>query len=172
MKEVYMKTTETEMREEPAMILYRILSMPVRRWLLIVALVLFSMALSVVVFAGEPEQRSGYCNLQSGLAGALNLSRAQCEGLRQLTDKFRNDAAITREKLMEKRFELRRLSDDPKANPYAINKVERELNFLEQEFKRRAQQIEIDQRRLLTPEQINKIKGMPYGYDSQGYGRK
>ncbi len=152
-----MKTTETEMREEPAMILCRILSMPVKRWFLIAALVLFSMALCVVVFAGEPVQCSDSCEAPSGLAAALNLSQKQRENLQQLADQFSNDTATTRGKIIEKRFEHKRLSEDPKANPYAINK---------------AQQTEVDQRRLLTPEQINKIKNMPYGYDSQGYGRK
>jgi len=167
-----MKTTETEMREEPAMILCRILSMPVKRWFLIAALVLFSMALCVVVFAGEPVQCSDSCEAPSGLAAALNLSQKQRENLQQLADQFSNDTATTRGKIIEKRFEHKRLSEDPKANPYAINKVERELNTLQQELYRRAQQTEVDQRRLLTPEQINKIKNMPYGYDSQGYGRK
>jgi Spy/CpxP family protein refolding chaperone len=73
---------------------------------------------------------------------------------------------------MEKRLELRKLSEDPQADPYAINKVERELNSLEQELSRRAHQTEVDQRRVLTPEQINKMKDMPYGYGSQKYGRR
>jgi hypothetical protein len=172
MKKVYMKTTETEMREEPATTLCRMLVTPVKGWFFVIALVLLFMSLCVAVFAGEPGQQSGYCDLQSGLAGTLNLSQTQYEGLRQLTDRFRNDAAIMREKIMKKRLELWRFSEDSRANPYAINKVERELNALEQEFYRRAQQTEAEQRRLLAPEQIKKIKDMPYGYDSQGYRRK
>jgi len=73
---------------------------------------------------------------------------------------------------MEKRLELGRLSEDPKTDPYAINKVERELNTLEQELSRRTYRTEVDQRRLLTPEQLSKMKDTPYGYGSEGYGRR
>ena len=73
---------------------------------------------------------------------------------------------------MEKRLELRRLSEDPKANLYAINKVEKELNAFEQEFYRKAQQTEVDQRRLLAPEQIKKIKDMPMDTTHRGMRKK
>ena len=78
--------------------LCRMLVMPVKGWFFVIALVLlFFMSLCAVVFAGEPEQRSGYCDLQTGLARTLNLSRAQCESLRQLADQFSNDTASIRE---------------------------------------------------------------------------
>lgn len=158
-----MKTTEAEMREELDTCLCGILARPVKRWFLVIALVLLFMALCAVVFAGESGQQSGYCDLQSGLAGSLNLSQTQCESLRQLANQFSNDTATTRSKIMEKRFELRRLSEDPRANPYAINRVERELNALEQVFYRRAQQTGAEQRRFLTPQQVKKINDMSYG---------
>jgi Spy/CpxP family protein refolding chaperone len=73
---------------------------------------------------------------------------------------------------MEKRLDLKRLSKDPEANIYTIRKVERELNVLEQEFSRKISQVEIEHRRILTPEQINRIKDTAYGYNPQGRGRK
>jgi len=167
-----METTGTGIRKEQTTIPCCIPGMSVKHWFFIIALVLLLMALCVAVFAGEPGQQSGYCDLQSGLPATLNLSRKQCEKMRQLTDRFRNDTAITRGKIMEKRLELGRLSEDPKTDPYAINKVERELNTLEQELSRRTYRTEVDQRRLLTPEQLSKMKDTPYGYGSEGYGRR
>jgi hypothetical protein len=167
-----MKTTETEIRIEPATTLCHILSMPIKHWLTVIALILFSIALCVVVFAGEPVQCSDSCEAPSGLAATLNLSQKQRENLEQLADRFSNDTAAIRGTIMVKRFELRRLSEDPRTSPYTIDKVKWELDVLEQEFSRKTRQIEIDQRKLLTPEQINKIKDMRYRHDSQGYRRR
>jgi len=165
-----METEGIETKAEQITIRYCIAGIPVTRLLRIIALVILFAALCVVVFAGEPEPPD--CDLQSGLPATLSLSQKQCEKIRQLTDRFRKDTAGTRAKIMEKRLELRRLSEDPKADPYAINKAEQELNALEKELFRRAYRTEVDQRRLLTPEQINKIKDIPSGYGSQGYGRR
>jgi hypothetical protein len=167
-----MKTIETEIRIEPATTLCHILSMPIKHWLTVIALVLFSMALCVVVFAGEPVQCSDSCEAPSGLAATLNLSQKQREDLQQLADRFSNDTALMRGKIVEKRLVLKRLSKDPEANIFTITKVERELNLLEQEFSGKIHQIEIEHRRILTPEQINKMKDTLYGYDSQVYGRR
>jgi Spy/CpxP family protein refolding chaperone len=139
-----MKTTNSETREEPGTILCRILGMPVKQWFFIIALVLLFVAFGVLVFAEERGQQPGDCDLQRGLAATLNLSQRQCENMRQLTDRFRKDTAITRGKIMEKRIELKRLSEDPKADRYAINNVGQKLNTLEQEFYGRAYQTEID----------------------------
>jgi hypothetical protein len=172
MKETQMKTTETEIRIEPATTLCHILSMPIKHWLTVIALILFSIALSIVVFAGEPVQCSDSCDAPSGLAATLNLSQKQREDMQQLADQFSNDTAAIRGKIMEKRLDLKSLSKGPDANIYTIRKVERELNVLEQEFSRKIRQTEIEQRKILTPAQINKMKDMPYGYDSQGHGRR
>lgn len=164
-----METTGTGTREKQTMILCRIPGMSVKRWFFILTLLLLFIGLYVIVFAQEPGQQPGSCDLQSGLPATLNLSRQQCEKMRQLTNRFYNDAAITRGKIMEKRLELKRLSRDPKADPHAINQAERELDSLEKSLFIRAQQAEVDQRRLLTPEQINRMKDEPYGYRRRGY---
>jgi Spy/CpxP family protein refolding chaperone len=172
MKEEHMKTTETEIRIEPATTLCHILSMPIKHWLAVLVLVLFFVAFCMVVCAGEPEQCSDSCEAPSGLAATLNLSQKQREDLQQLADQFSNHTAAIRGTIMVKRLELKRLSNDPEANIYTSRKVERELAILEQEFSRKIHQIEIEHRKILTPEQINKMKNLPYGYDSQGHGRR
>lgn len=167
-----MKETETEIRIEPATMLCRVLSMPIKHWLIIIAIILLSIALYVVVFAGEPLQCSDSCEAPGGLAATLSLSQKQREDLQQLADQFGNDTATIRGKIMEKRLVLKRLSKDPEANIYTITKVERELNPLEQEFSGKIHQEEIEHRKILTPEQINRIKDTLYGYDSQVHGRR
>jgi len=149
-----METTGT--REEQTTMLCHILAMPVKHWFLILAIVLIFMALCVVVFAGEPGAPD--CDLQSGLAATLNLSQKQCEDLRQLTDRFYDDTAVTRNKIVEKRLELKDLSRVPKTDPYVIDKKGKELSALEQELSRRARQTEQDQKKFLTSEQLNKMK--------------
>lgn len=165
-----METNDTDMREEPATILCRILSMPIKRRLYVTALILFFMALCVAVFAGEPGQLPDLCDLQGGLAGTLNLSQEQCKKIQELADRFRNDSAPIRARIMEKRFEHMKVSEDPQTDQHTINKLERELNDLERELARMAQRAESEQRRALNTEQIKKMSDSPYGYGTQGYG--
>jgi Spy/CpxP family protein refolding chaperone len=164
-----MGATGTGTREGRATILHSFPDMFVKDWFLILALVLLFVAFCAVVFAGEPVQQPGPCDAQSGLAANLNLSQEQCEKLRQLAERFRSDTAATKGKIMEKRFELRRLSEDPKVDPNAIYRLQRELNILEQTLSRRVLQAETDQRRLLNPEQINKMNNVPNGYTLRVY---
>jgi hypothetical protein len=168
-----METTGT--KEEQTTILCRILAMPMKHWLFILVLVLLFLALYVAVFAGESE--SPRCDLQSGLAAALNLSQQQCEDIRRVTERFYDDTAGIRNKSVEKCFELKNLTKVPKADQYAVAKTERGLNALEHEFFRRIHQVELDQGRLLGPDQINKMKEMTSEYNLQpsrrrGYERK
>jgi len=165
-----METNDTGMREEPATILCRILTVPIKRWLYVTALVLFFMALCVAVFAGEPGRLPDLCYLQGGLAGALNLSQEQCKKIQELADRFRNDSVAIRARIMEKRFEHMKISEDPQTDQHTINKLERELNDLERELARMAQRAESEQRRALNTEQIKKMSDSPYGYGTQGYG--
>jgi len=74
-----------------------------------------------------------------------------------------------RARIMEKRFELKKALEDPNADPASINKIERELNRLEYEFARMAQQTQARQRQVLTPEQIDKLKAIPYKYGSPDF---
>ncbi|MDD5007795.1 MAG: Spy/CpxP family protein refolding chaperone [Syntrophorhabdaceae bacterium] len=173
-----METKNTDIREGFATTLCCILSTPVKRRLYVTALVLFFMALCVAVFAGEPGQLPDLCDLQGGLAGTLNLSHEQCKKIQELADRFRNDSVAIRGRIMEKRFEHMKVSEDPQTDQHTINKLERELNDLEREFARMAQRAESEQRRVLNTEQIKKMSDSPYdgygtqGYDPPRYGRK
>jgi len=145
----------TGRRQEETTMLCRILAMPVKHWLLILALIVLFLALYVVVYAGETGVLP--CDLQSGLAGVLNLSQQQCEDIQRAADRFFNDAADIRNKIVEKRVELKNLSKIPKADPNVLDKKGLELRALEQELSRKARQAELNQKRHLTPQQLNKI---------------
>ena len=125
----------TGRREEETTMLCRILAMPVKHWFLILTLILLFLALYVVVYAGETGVP--LCDLQSGLAGALNLSRQQCEDMQSVADRFFNDTADVRNKIVEKRLELKDLSKTQKADPHLLDKRGLELRFFEQNFPER-----------------------------------
>jgi len=113
-REVSMETTGR--RQEETTMLCSILAMPVKHWFLILALIVLFLALYVVVYAGETGVPR--CDLQRGLAGALNLSRQQCEDIWCETDSFYDDTAGIRNKIVEKRIELKNLSKSLKADQY------------------------------------------------------
>lgn len=145
-----------EGKEEKAVMLCRILAMPVKRWLYSLVLILIFIGSGVILFAGETV--SPRRDLQTGLAGVLNLSRQHCEDVRPVTDRSDDDGASTRNKIIEKRLEVKGLSRVPKADPDVIGKKVQELRALEQDLSRRARQTELDQQKLLTSEQVNKMK--------------
>ena len=97
-------------REEETTMLCRILAMPVKHWFLILTLILLFLALYVAYM--QEKQVVPRCDLQSGLAGALNLSQQQCEDMQRVADRFFDDTASIRNKIVEKRFELKDLSRD------------------------------------------------------------
>jgi hypothetical protein len=113
-REASMETTGR--RQEETTMLCSILAMPVKHWLFILVLILLFLALYMVVFAGETG--SPRCDLQSGLAAALNLSQQQCEDIRRVTERFFDDTAGIRNKIVEKRIELKNLSKSLKADQY------------------------------------------------------
>ena len=157
-----------ESKKERSEIICSVLTMPVRLWLFVLIVVLLFFCLCMVVFASEPAPRD--CSIEENrLLVELNLSREQCERIRQLNDEFRNDSASLRSKIIEKRIMLHNFHDDPKAHPQAIQSNEHKLNLLEREFARKLRQTESRQKRYLTPDQR---KDIFYGFSSRGYGMR
>lgn len=166
----------TGRRQEETTMLCHILAMPVKHWLFILTLIVLFLALYASVFAKETGSLPR-CDLQSGLAGVLNLSQQQCEDMQRVADRFLDDTAPIRNKIVGKRFELKDLSRIPQSDPYVIDRKGQELSTLEQELSRRVRQTELEQRRYLTPQQLNKIKDAASGKNllqpgGKGYGRK
>jgi Spy/CpxP family protein refolding chaperone len=169
-----METTKDSKSEEQSTdaIFWCARPVPVKLSLLLLSLAVFFLALCVVVFADGPRQQLDYCDPESELAVALQLSREQCERIREIGNRLSGDSASLRGNIVEKRLQLKGLYQDGRADPYTINKAERELKTLEWELSRRMRQAESDQRRLLSPEQINKLKEVNDGYSRRGYGRR
>lgn len=165
----------TGRRQEETTMLCRILAMPVKHWVFILALIVLFLALYVVVYAEETGVAR--CDLQSGLAGVLNLSQQQCEDIQRATDRFFNDAADIRNKIVEKRVELKNLSKDQKVDTHLLDKRGLELRSLEQELSAKTTMTGLAQKRYLTSQQLNKMKNTARGKNllqpgGREYGRK
>jgi Spy/CpxP family protein refolding chaperone len=107
-----------------------------------------------------------------GFAANLNLSKEQTENMWQIREKFHNDTQKLRFELFQKRLELRELYADPKTNETTLLAKQKELNTLKQNLQDRMFQLRIEQRKVLTPEQIKKLSETTYGpgYGRMGYG--
>jgi len=103
----------------------------------------------------------------------LDLDQKQKAGLRELHRKFKGETAQLVGELVTKRIELRVLWSDPKADSEAILAKEKELRDLQNQMKDKIVQYKLEARKLLKPEQIEKLGfmgGMGLGF-SRGFHR-
>jgi Spy/CpxP family protein refolding chaperone len=98
------------------------------------------------------------------MSAALNLTQEQQDKMWQAREKNRNDTSATRYEMFKKRAELKKLYADPKANDAAILAKQKEVNVLKQTMQDKNVQFKLEQRKILTPEQIKKIGETGYGY--------
>jgi Spy/CpxP family protein refolding chaperone len=87
-------------------------------------------------------------------ASRLNLTEEQTARLQQLRDSYLQDTMEWRNELLIKRFDLRDLMNNPKADTNAILGKQREISELESKIQERALLFQIEMRKVLTPEQI------------------
>ena len=99
----------------------------------------------------------------------LDLDQKQKAGLRELHRKFKGETAQLVGQLVTKRIELRLLWSDPKADSEAILAKEKELRDLQNQMKDKIVQYKLEARKLLKPEQIEKLGSM--GGMGFGFGR-
>jgi Spy/CpxP family protein refolding chaperone len=148
-----------------------------KRWHAGIMVVLF-LALTTTVFAFG--HRGGFgssgCDGQGagfggpmGIAANLNLSKEQTEKMWQIREKFHNDTQKIRYELFQKHIELKNLYADPKADEATLLAKQKELNALRQGMQDRMIQMRLEQRKILTPEQIKKLSETSYG---PGFGKK
>lgn len=133
----------------------------------IIIAVLF-IAITTAAFAAGP---GGYGGGMGGFGG-VNLSKEQQGQMWQLREKFNNDTSALRYELFQKRAELRTLFADPKATDAAILAKEKEVNALRQKMHDRMVRFKLDQRKILTPEQLKQFgnRGQGRGFGGQ-HGR-
>ena len=139
--------------------------------------------LGVTAFAMGPgdrgERRDGHfmrcsdgMDMEGGMWANLNLSKEQAEKMWQLKEKFHTDTQAIRFELFQKRMELKTLYADPKATDAAIIAKQKEVDVVKQKFRDKMVLFKLDQRKVLTPEQLKKLgesKG-PHGPGAMGHG--
>jgi Spy/CpxP family protein refolding chaperone len=91
----------------------------------------------------------------------LNFSQEQRDKMRELRDRFFTDTHDLRYDIRQKRVEVQKLFTDPKADDAALLAKQRELNILKQKLMDMKAQMKIEWRKILTPEQIQKLDRMP-----------
>ena len=108
------------------------------------------------------------------MASYLNLSKEQQDALRALRKQQWEELKPLRDQMSQKRQEMRDLYTNPATNDATIIAKQKELNLLRQQMQDKAVQFRLQHRRIFTPEQLTKLKEMPYGHGKgacSGHGR-
>jgi Spy/CpxP family protein refolding chaperone len=152
-----------------------------KRWHAGIMVALFLvLTTTVFAFGGRGGYGAGGCNGQGpgfggpmGMAANLNLSKEQADKMWQTKEKFHNDTQKLRYELFQKNIELKSLYADPKTDEAALFAKQKELNTLRQSMQDKMIQMRLEQRKILTPEQIKKLSETSYGpgFGRQGAGR-
>jgi Spy/CpxP family protein refolding chaperone len=87
-------------------------------------------------------------------ASQLNLTPEQSAKLQDLREAFLRDTLTWRNELLIKRFDIRDLLRNPDSEPQAILNKQREISDLESKIQERGILLQIELRKVLTPEQI------------------
>jgi len=94
-------------------------------------------------------------------ASQLNLTPEQAAKLQDLREAFLRDTLTWRNELLIKRFDLRDLLRNPQSDSQAILNKQREISDLEAKIQERGILLQIELRKVLTPEQIKLLP--PHG---------
>ena len=107
-------------------------------------------------------------------ASYLDLTKEQQGKLTALRKRQWEEIKPLRDQMYQKRQELRGLYTNSATDDATIIAKQKELNLLRQQMQDRMVQFKIEQRKIFTPEQLSKLKEMPYGHGRGacgGYGR-
>ncbi|HOP85283.1 MAG TPA: Spy/CpxP family protein refolding chaperone [Syntrophorhabdaceae bacterium] len=99
----------------------------------------------------------------------LNLSKEQQDKMWQLKERFRSETERLRYETFQKRQELKRLYADPTVDKATLLSKEKELNALNQALQDKKVQLRLEQRAILTPEQLKKLGETGFGR-GMGFG--
>ncbi len=103
-----------------------------------------------------------------GIAQALNLSKEQMDKMFELQGKSFNEMRGLRYDLFQKRLEARGMYTDPKVDEATIAAKQKEIGSLQQKIRDRIVQLKLEQRKILTPEQLKKLHDLRA---SRAFGR-
>lgn len=140
-----------------------------KKWYVGVAVV-FLLGLATVVLAAPPDpgpagpgSTAGYrgpAGQHHRFASYLNLSQEQRDKMRDLRNRYWTDTHDLRYEILQKRLEVEKLFTDPKADDATLLAKQKELNALRLTLMDKKAQMKIEWRKILTPEQIQKLDKM------------
>lgn len=108
----------------------------------------------------------------AGFDGAnyLNLSKEQIDKMQELRGRYYTETRDLRYELSQKQLEMRKFFTDPKAEDAAILAKQKELSSLRQKMIDKAAQIPVEMRKVLTPEQLQRLDQLPAARFGMGFG--
>ncbi len=129
---------------------------------------------------GQQGVQPGWGHFHGGLGESwLGLSKDQIDKMQALRDRFYNDTRDVRYDMAQKRLEMRKLFMDPKTDDATLLAKQKEMSGLRQKLQDRMAQMMVEGRKILTPEQLQKLDrsgmgpggGMGFGMGpGMGYG--
>ena len=88
--------------------------------------------------------------------------------MRELRDRFYNETRDLRYDMAQKRLEMRKLFMDPKTDDATLLAKQKEMSGLRQKLQDKMAQMMIEGRKILTPEQLQKLDRMGMGSRRHG----
>jgi Spy/CpxP family protein refolding chaperone len=99
----------------------------------------------------------------------LDLSKEQLSKMRELANRTFQEIRGPRYEVLQKGLEMRMLFTDPKVDEATLLAKQKELSSLRQKLMNRMAQMMIEGRRILTPEQIQKLDRIPMGHGGMDF---
>ena len=104
-----------------------------------------------------------------GPAQRLNLSKEQLDKMRAIADRSFQETRDLRYELLQKEVEMHKLFTDPKIDGATLLAKQKEISPLYQKLMDRMAQTAIEGRKILTPEQLQKLDRIPTGHGRMGF---
>jgi Spy/CpxP family protein refolding chaperone len=98
----------------------------------------------------------------------LNLSEEQVKKMSGLRDLIYSETRDLRYDLAQKRLEMRKLVTEPKTDEATLLAKQKEISALREKLLDKMAQIPLEMRKILNPEQIQKLGMMPMGLGRMG----
>ena len=129
-------------------------------------IIIVALMVSIAAVMSSYAQQSDEKNCSHGKFGfqkQLNLSDEQLTKMKELRNNFRNDTRDLRFNLSIKRIEMRKLYTDPKTGDATLLAKQKEISKLRQQLSDKKSVMKVEWRKILTPEQIEKLDRLPHG---------
>jgi Spy/CpxP family protein refolding chaperone len=127
---------------------------------IIVAVLFIAMASTVFAVGPGGFGPKGY---RHAYGPGVDLSKEQMDRMWQIRERFNAETSTLRYELFQKRNELRTLYSDPKASDAAILAKEKEVDTLRQKMRDKTVRFKLEQRKVYTPEQLQKLAVSGHG---------